>query len=375
MRVLAVSGSLHARSGNRALLETAAAVAPAGVEVTPFEGLRELPPFDPDAEAASIPAVEAWREALRACDAVLVACPEYGFSLPGVLKNAIDWVIGSGELEGKVVGVTAAVSIADRGRRGLDALGVPLRAVSARVLGGRPIVRGPGLDGDVAALLAAIAREVERRDDAPRARLEVWFDFASTYSYPAVSRVEDLAGRCHLESVWRPFLLGPIFQNQGWSDSPFNVYPAKGRYMWRDLERECARAVPSLPFRRPSVFPRNGVLAARVVVAHEREPWCGRFIRAVFHAQFAEDRDIASAVVVSAILGELGLPAAGILACADSAEHRPKLRQQTERAAEIGIFGAPTFVVGDEIFWGNDRLEQAVDFALRAGQTDPPGGV
>jgi 2-hydroxychromene-2-carboxylate isomerase/NAD(P)H-dependent FMN reductase len=363
MRILGVCGSLQARSGNRALLETAATVAPSGIEVTLFEELRELPPFDPDAVADSIPAVERWRAALRKCDAVLVACPEYGFSLPGAVKNAIDWVIGTGELERKIVGVTASVPVAERGRRGLEALSVPLRAVSARIVGGRPIVRGPALADEIAALLRAIAREVDLGDAAARPRIEVWFDFTSTYSYLAVSRVEELARRSGVEAVWRPFLLGPIFQKQGWSDSPFNVYPVKGKYMWRDLERECARASPSLPFLRPSAFPRNGVRAARVAIAGETEPWCGRFVQAVFQANFAEDRDIGSSEVLAAILRELGLAADETIARAESTDQKPKLRRQTERAEELGIFGAPTFVVGGEIFWGNDRLEQAIAWA------------
>jgi 2-hydroxychromene-2-carboxylate isomerase/NAD(P)H-dependent FMN reductase len=363
MRVLGVPGSLQARSGNRVLIETAVAVAPKDVEVTLFDGLRDLPPFDPDAFAGSTPAVERWRGAIRECDAVLIACPEYGFSLPGIVKNAIDWVIGTGELERKIVAVTSAVRVAGRGRLGLEALIGALGAVSARIVGGHPIVRGPTLADEVAALLRAIVLEADRGVDTAWPRVEAWFDFASTYSYLAVSRVEDLARRANVELVWRPFLLGPIFQKQGWNDSPFNLYPAKGKYMWRDLERECARMSPSLPFRRPSSFPRNGLRAARIAITAEAQPWCGRFVQAVFRANFAEDRDIGSAEVLSTILGELGLAADEILARAESTDQKPRLRQQTERAQELGIFGAPTFVAGGEIFWGNDRLEQALAWA------------
>ncbi|MBV9946869.1 MAG: DsbA family protein, partial [Myxococcales bacterium] len=329
------------------------------VELALFDGLGELPPFNPDIAEGTVPAVERWRGALRGADAVLIASPEYGFSLPGVVKNAIDWVIGTGELERKIVGVTAAVNHPERGRRGLDALCLPLLAISARIVGKRPIVRGPAFADDVGALIAAIAREVAAGDDQP-AQVEVWFDFASAYSYLAVSRVGELARRSGIEAVWRPFLLGPIFQKQGWSDSPFNVYPAKGRYMWRDVERECARLSPPLPFRRPSVFPRSGATAARVAVAADREPWCERFIQAVFQANFADDRDIGSVDVLAAILGDLEVDAAEVLARATSAEHKPLLRRQTERAEALGIFGAPTFTVGGELFWGNDRLEQAL---------------
>jgi NAD(P)H-dependent FMN reductase len=163
VRILAVCGSLQARSSNRALLESARASAPGGVDIALFEGLRDLPPFDPDVDAAGAPeAVLAWRRALSASDAVLVASPEYGFSLPGALKNGVDWVIGTGELEGKVVGVTAAVNIEGRGRRGLESLADTLRAVSARIVGGSSIVRGPTFDRDVAALVTAVVDEVRR---------------------------------------------------------------------------------------------------------------------------------------------------------------------------------------------------------------------
>src|SRR4029434_9200231 len=94
-----------------------------------------------------------WRRALAECDAVLIASPEYGFSLPGVLKNGIDWVIGSGELEEKVVAITAAVPAPNRGRRGLQALGDTLSAVRAAVVGGDPIPLGPEFDVRVGAHL------------------------------------------------------------------------------------------------------------------------------------------------------------------------------------------------------------------------------
>jgi NAD(P)H-dependent FMN reductase len=110
MQILGICGSLQARSNNLALLRVAAAAVPVGVELSIFDGVRELPLFNPDLEAAAVPeSVTQWRNALATSDALLIACPEYGFSLPGALKNAIDWVIGSGELETKVVGITAAV--------------------------------------------------------------------------------------------------------------------------------------------------------------------------------------------------------------------------------------------------------------------------
>jgi chromate reductase, NAD(P)H dehydrogenase (quinone) len=100
--------------------------------------------------------VTRWRRALAESDAVLIASPEYGFSLPGVLKNAIDWAIGSGELEGKVVAITAAVPAPERGRRGLQALSDTLSAVRATIVGGVPIPTGPQRDRDVTGLVRAL---------------------------------------------------------------------------------------------------------------------------------------------------------------------------------------------------------------------------
>jgi NAD(P)H-dependent FMN reductase len=157
MRILCVCGSLQRQSGNLALLEMAAASAPPGVEVVLFDGLRELPHFNPDLDATGAPdSVTRWRRALADSDAVLIASPEYGFSLPGALKNGIDWVIGSGELEGKVVAITAAVPGPERGRRGLQALRDTLLAVRATIVGGEPIPKGPELHRQVADLVGSL---------------------------------------------------------------------------------------------------------------------------------------------------------------------------------------------------------------------------
>lgn len=198
-----------------------------------------------------------------------------------------------------------------------------------------------------------------------REPLEFWFEFASTYSYPASMRIEELAAEAKVSIRWRPFLLGPIFAAQGWADSPFNLYAVKGRYMWRDMARLCEKY--ELPFRRPSVFPRSGLLAARVALWAAREPWCPPFIRAIYRANFAEDRDIARTEIVAEILASMGLRPDDIIAHAQSSKNKLLLREQTDRAITLGIFGAPTLLVGEELFWGNDRLEDAFDFYSNRG--------
>jgi 2-hydroxychromene-2-carboxylate isomerase len=192
--------------------------------------------------------------------------------------------------------------------------------------------------------------------------VEVWFEFASTYSYPALMRVEDKACAAGVSLRYRPFLLGPIFAAQGWNDSPFNIYEAKGRYMWRDLARICKRE--GLPLVKPSVFPRNGLLGARIAFAGADQAWLPAFVRAVYSASFAFDREISKPEVLAEILRELGQDAEAVLARAASAEVKTGLREQTEAAVARGIFGAPSFVVGDELFWGNDRLEEALAWAV-----------
>lgn len=194
----------------------------------------------------------------------------------------------------------------------------------------------------------------------PKPDFEFWFEFGSTYSYLSASRIEDLAHTAGVRVSWRPFLLGPIFEEQGWDDSPFNVYPAKGRYMWRDMERLCARY--GLAFAKPSRFPRDGLLAARVacLAGASSEHWLPDFVRAVFRANFAKDREIGDATEIRAILDELGQPGTELVERAQTPENKRRLRDQTRRAGELGIFGTPSFVVNGELFWGNDRLEDAL---------------
>ena len=194
-------------------------------------------------------------------------------------------------------------------------------------------------------------------------RFEFWFEFASTYSYPAAMRIEALAARAGVPIVWRPFLLGPIFEAHGWNDSPFNLYPAKGRYMWRDLERLCAKH--GLPFARPAIFPQRSVLAARLALAALDEPWLPALVRRIYVANFAEGADISVPETLDRVLAGLGQDAQPWLERAQAQPAKDALRANTDRAQALGIFGAPTFVAGDEVFWGGDRLEDALAWWLR----------
>ncbi len=194
--------------------------------------------------------------------------------------------------------------------------------------------------------------------------LDFFYEFASTYSYIAAMRIAPLATSAGVAVRWRPFLLGPIFKTQGWDTSPFNLYPAKGRYMVRDCGQLCANL--GLTFRLPEPFPQNSLSASRVALVGLDAGWGEEFSRAVYRAEFAEGRNIADAGVIADIVQTLGHDAAAALARAQSDEIKGKLRANTEEAQHLGIFGAPSFIAGGELFWGNDRLEQALEFARRS---------
>ena len=197
-----------------------------------------------------------------------------------------------------------------------------------------------------------------------RPALDFYFEFASTYSYPAALRIGALAQAAGVAVRWRPFLLGPIFKAQGWDNSPFNIYPAKGRYMWRDVERICARL--DLPFRRPDPFPQPSLLAARLAHVGLEDGWGEDLCRAVYAAEFGDGRQIGEEDVLSDLLYDIGVSAESALARARSDAIKERLRSTTAEAQARGVFGAPTFICADgEIFWGHDRMAEALAWAVR----------
>ena len=197
------------------------------------------------------------------------------------------------------------------------------------------------------------------------AEIEFWYEFGSTYSYPAAMRIERLAAEAGVALRWRPFLLGPILKQQGLNDSPFNIFAVKGRYMWRDLDRICQ--ADGLALTLPPIrFPQNGLKAARLALIGEPQGWTPAFSRAVFVANYAEQKDISEDATLRTILSALDVDTAAAFAAADTPENKEALKRQTEEAAARGLFGAPSFTIGDELFWGNDRLEAALAFAQRA---------
>ncbi|MFZ5670798.1 MAG: 2-hydroxychromene-2-carboxylate isomerase [Pseudomonadota bacterium] len=193
--------------------------------------------------------------------------------------------------------------------------------------------------------------------------IEFWYEFASTYSYPAAMRIERLAAEAGVAVAWRPFLLGPLLhEHQGMTDSPFNVVPVKGRYMWRDMERVCEEE--GLPLNHPSQFPRNGLLAARIAIVGLADGWTPAFSRRVYEANFVADQDISQVDVLEPLIAEVGASPSEVLAAANSDETRATLKDHVQQARGRGIFGSPSFITADgELFWGNDRLEKALAWA------------
>ena len=200
--------------------------------------------------------------------------------------------------------------------------------------------------------------------------VEFWYEFASTYSYPAAMRVEEVAGALGVKVDWRPFLLGPLFlEQQGLKDSPFNVVKEKGEYMWRDLQRVCQEQ--GLPLEKPSQFPRNSLLPARLALVGAEQGWIGPLSREVYSAEFARNCDIGDPDVLRPLLAKVGADPESALAHAASAPVKERLKAHVEDAKARGLFGAPSFITPDgELFWGNDRLEQAVQWAARTALID-----
>ncbi len=196
----------------------------------------------------------------------------------------------------------------------------------------------------------------------PGPRIDFWFEFASTYSYLSAMRIESAAQSAGVSVRWRPFLLGPVFKAQGMDTSPFNLFPLKGRYMMRDMERQCAAL--GIPFLPPNPFPQSGLLAARVALAALKEGWGEAFSKAVYLAEFGEGAQIGERDVIAGIVASLGQNADAVLERAQSDAVKSELRANTQEAQRLAIFGAPMLATEDgELFWGNDRLEQALDWS------------
>jgi 2-hydroxychromene-2-carboxylate isomerase len=189
--------------------------------------------------------------------------------------------------------------------------------------------------------------------------LDFYFFIGSTYSHLAVHRAEARAREAGVELVWRPFSVRTLMREQ--NNSPFAGKPVKMRYMWRDLERRAARF--GVPFDGIPPYPIDpDERANRVAMLAADEGWCPAFVRAAYRRWFLDKQDPGDPAVLRSVLEGLGQSAERCLAAADGDAVRDAYRAQTDRARELGLFGSPTFVAGRELFWGDDRLDDALDW-------------
>jgi 2-hydroxychromene-2-carboxylate isomerase len=192
------------------------------------------------------------------------------------------------------------------------------------------------------------------------ARLEFYFFIGSTYTWLSVSRAASLAAKQGVELAWQPFSARTLMREQ--NNIPFAGKPVKLRYMWRDLERRAARL--GIPFDGIPPYPIDAdELANRVATLAAMEGWCPEFTRATYRAWFLDKRDPGQEDVLRGILLGLGRDPDACMQTANAAAVRDAYDSRTRRARELGMFGSPTFACGSEIFWGDDRLEEALDWS------------
>jgi 2-hydroxychromene-2-carboxylate isomerase len=192
-------------------------------------------------------------------------------------------------------------------------------------------------------------------------QVDFYFDLSSPYSYLAATQLEGVATRAGASVRWRPFVLAAVFKATT-NEMPARV-PAKARYMLKDLERWAKHY--NVPFQFTTRFPVNAMTAMRCIVAPEAHGKAGALALEFFRAVWERDEDVTDPSVLRKIIEVVGLDSGAILTAATTDDGKKQLRQNGEDALEAGAFGAPTMVVGEELFWGNDRLA-FVEEALKA---------
>ncbi len=186
--------------------------------------------------------------------------------------------------------------------------------------------------------------------------IDFYFDFSSSYSYIGQHRLRGLAEKYGLRIRWKPIALGAIFKAM--NHAPPTGDSVKGKYIWHDVERSAEQC--NLPYHWPDPFPFNSITAARIFwcLADEDRQQAVDWALAVFHASYGEGRDCSNSDVLQGLAEKCGFDGQALLAASKEDAIKKKLQQVTAEATERGVFGAPTFFVGDEMYWGADRFEQ-----------------
>jgi len=194
------------------------------------------------------------------------------------------------------------------------------------------------------------------------AQIDFWFTMGSTYSFLSVMRLADVERASGVSFRWRPFHLLVILQEM--NHVPFADKPAKSAYMWRDIERRAG--MYGIPARVPAPYPvRQSIAANLVAIAGMSEGWGEDFARAAYRRWFELGQETGSEPNISESLRDIGQEPERALKRAASDEVKAMLAAETDAARALGIFGSPTFAVGRELFWGDDRLEDAVSWSTR----------
>jgi 2-hydroxychromene-2-carboxylate isomerase len=199
-------------------------------------------------------------------------------------------------------------------------------------------------------------------------QIDFWFTMGSTYSYLSVSRLADVARSAGISFRWRPFHLLVILQEM--KHVPFADKPAKSRYMWRDIERRAQ--MYGIPAKLPAPYPaKQSIWANQVAIVGMSEGWGEDFVRAAYRRWFQLGQETGSEPNVSDSLHDIGQDPGRVLALAGSQAVKARLESETDAARDLGIFGSPTFTVGRELFWGDDRLNDAIAWC-RSGHLQHP---
>ena len=188
-------------------------------------------------------------------------------------------------------------------------------------------------------------------------QIQFFYFIGSTYSYLSIARAEALAAQAGVELIWRPFSVRTLMREQ--NNIPFATKPVKMQYMWRDLERRAQKF--GVPFEGAPPYPIDSQeLANHVATLAAREGWCKAFTQAAYRAWFLHKQDPGTTDNLSRILASIGRDAPACIAQASDDRTKQEYLESTERARQLGLFGSPSFVVGSEVFWGDDRLEDAL---------------
>ncbi len=192
--------------------------------------------------------------------------------------------------------------------------------------------------------------------------IDFWYSIGSTYSYLTILRLQEVESTFGVRFRWRPFNVRHVMVEQ--NNVPFKDKPVKSAYMWRDIERRAARY--GLSPKLPAPYPLAGlVLANQVAMVGVEEGWVSDYTRATYRRWFEAGEAAGEDPNLSASLSEIGQDPARVLPFAQSDRIAAALQAQTDEAMALGVFGSPTFVVGTEVFWGDDRLEDTILWATR----------